>query len=256
MHVIAVANSKGGVGKTTFTANLCVGLARSGLRVLAVDGDPQATLSRWMVGEEPELGLAQLVSEDYGSAQLVDDLVIPTRQDKLSLLPAGIGLDGAYSKLQGLEIYRLQEALDDLQGEFDVVVIDFPPRVGAVAETLLVASDSIIHPLDSGSESFVALQKLSSTIARVQKHKPALSVLGVVITDFEDHATSRAMENAIDPLFGTLRLRMTIPHSAYFKQAQARGETIFVTAERNRQAAHLATAYETAIKSVTEAIGL
>lgn len=256
MHVLAIANNKGGVGKTTLTLHLGTALAHQGHQVLLVDADPQATLTRWLMPAEPEEGLSQLISHDYGSGAFTDDLVMDTPTPNLRILPAGLGLEAAYGQLQGLSINRFRDALDDLHSPVDVVLIDSPPRLGSVAEALLVAADSVLYPVDGGSESLVALQKLGKTVARVQKYRPALSVLGVVVTRSQSNATHRLVEKALNDLYATFPVRCAVPESAYVLQATARRATVFDIAARNRQASTCAKAYTTVAENIAGVIGL
>ena len=256
MRVLAISNNKGGVGKTTLAMHIGSALAKVGHKMLLVDADPQATLTRWCLSFEPERGLASLVAEDYGAGALIDELLVPTQLPNLQILPAGLGLENAYGQMSGLAVNRIREALDNLQAPTDLVLIDSPPRLGAVAEALLIASDFVLHPVDGGSESLVALQKLGKTVARVQKHRPSLGVLGVVVTRGQDNATHRLVEKAVGELYGQLPVRGGIPESAFVLQATARRTTVFDIAEKNRLAATCAEKYQQIAGDVAEALGL
>lgn len=256
MRVLAISNNKGGVGKTTLTVHLGSALARAGHRVLLIDADPQATMTRWCLGQEPEKGLSQLIAEDYGTGLLIDDVLTETTYERMLLLPAGTGLETSYAQLQGLGVNRMRDALDDLSTQVDVVLIDSPPRLGSVAEALLVAADQVLYPVDGGSESLVALQKLGKTVSRVQKYRPSLGVLGIVVTRAQNNATHRLVEKTLDELYGSLPIRDGIPESAFVLQATARRSTVFDIADKNRQAASCAQAYERVATNVAEALGL
>lgn len=160
----------------------------------------------------------------------------------------------AYAQMQGLAVTRIRDALDDIETAVDLVLIDSPPRLGAVAEALLVAADSVLYPVDSGSESVVALQKLSRTVARVQKHRPSLSVLGFVVTRAQRNATQRLVGETLNALYGELPVQSSIPESAFVLQAAARRATVFEIAARNRQARTCAAAYRSVANSVAEAV--
>lgn len=255
MRVVAIANNKGGVGKTTLTVHLATAMARGGKRVLAVDADPQATLTRWLLNAEPPQGLSQLVAEDYGTSLLVGDAIVDTPEPGLRLLPAGQSLEAAYWQVQGLAVNRLREALDDF-GDADVAVIDSPPRLGSVAEALLVAADAVLYPVDGGSESLVALQNLGRTVARVQKYRPSLVVLGAVVTRAQQNATHRLVERALQELYRDAPVSGEIPESAFVLQASARRSTVFDIAERNKQASACALACQRIAHDLVEALGL
>lgn len=256
MQVLAVANNKGGVGKTTLAIHLGSALAAEGHRVLLVDADPQATLTRWLLGQEPAEGLSQLVMSDYGSGPLIDEVITETQRPGLLLLPAGNGLEAAYGQMQGLAVNRIRDAIDDISQRVDLVVIDSPPRLGSVAEALLVAADAVLYPLDGGSESLVALQKLGTTVSRVQRYRPSLAVLGVVMTRHQDNATHRLVEETLNDLYRDVPVRGGIPESAFVLQAAVRRATVFDLAQRNKQAQPCALAYRKVASNVAEALGL
>src|SRR5512138_1771042 len=120
MKVLAISNNKGGVGKTTLTMHMGCALAKLGRKVLLVDADPQATLTRWCLSAEPERGLSNLVADDYGSGPLVDELLAPTSTPNLQILPTGLGLEAAYGQMSGLAVTRVRDAVDDLRAPVDV----------------------------------------------------------------------------------------------------------------------------------------
>ncbi len=256
MRVLTISNNKGGVGKTTLTIHLASALARAGKSVLVIDADPQATLTRWCLGREPERGLSQLLAEDYGSGPLVSDVIVETSEPNLRLLPTGQGLEATYVQMQGLAVNRLRDALDDLSAPVDLVLIDSPPRLGSVAEALLVAADAVLYSVDGGSESLVALQKLGRTVARVQKYRPSLNVLGIVVTRSQRNATHRLVEQTLSELYGSAAVRDGIPESAFVLQATLKRSTVFDLAERNSMARGCAAAYLRVAISVAEAMGL
>ena len=193
MRRIAVINQKGGVGKTTTTANLGVALARSGLRVLLVDLDPQGHLTLHL-GVELTDGQPSVYDLLTSSTPVGEVLQRP--RDRIGLIPADIDLAGAETELvsvTGREVL-LREALDPLKNDFDVMLIDCPPSLGVLTINALVAVNEVLIPLQAHFFALQGLSKLLDTVTLVrQRINPQLRVGGVVMC-LHESSTRLAVE--------------------------------------------------------------
>ncbi len=198
MRRIAVINQKGGVGKTTTTANLGAALANNGLRVLLVDLDPQGHLTLHF-GAELSDGQSS-VYDVLTAATPVADVLIKVR-DRVTLLPADIDLAGAEAELisvTGREVI-LREALDPIAAEHDIMLIDCPPSLGVLTVNALVASTEVLIPLQAHFFALQGLSKLLDTVTLVrQRINPSLHVSGIVLCMYE--STTRLAGEVVDDL--------------------------------------------------------
>ncbi len=193
MRRIAVINQKGGVGKTTTTANLGAALANSGLRVLLVDLDPQGHLTLHF---GVELSDAQTSVYDILTSQTpVSEALVKVRE-RIAIIPADIDLAGAEAELvsvTGREVL-LREALQPLENDFDVMLIDCPPSLGVLTVNALVAATEVLIPLQAHFFALQGLSRLLDTVTLVrQRINPALHVGGVILCMYES-ATRLATE--------------------------------------------------------------
>ena len=203
MRRIAVINQKGGVGKTTTTANLGAALARAGQRVLLVDLDPQAHLS---LHYGTEVDDRQPTVYDVLTASVsVDDVALHVR-DNVTLIPSDIDLAGAEAELvsvMGREVI-LREALDAYEKPHDVMLIDCPPSLGILTVNALVATSEVIIPLQAHFFALQGIGKLFDTVTLVrQRINPTLAVSGIVLCMHD--ASTRLAGEVVDDLVGFLR---------------------------------------------------
>ncbi len=185
MRRVAIINQKGGVGKTTTTANLAAAVARSGKRVLLIDLDPQAHLTLHFGVElsDGQANIYDLLADTTPAAEVAVSV-----SDRMSILPADIDLAGVEARLinvPGREVL-LREALEGFATEFDVVLIDCPPALGVLTINALVASTEVIIPLQAHFFALQGLSKLLETVTLVrQRINPQLKVAGVVLCLYE-----------------------------------------------------------------------
>jgi chromosome partitioning protein len=232
-RVLAVANQKGGVAKTTTTHSLGDGLAELGERVLLVDLDPQACLT-YSLGIDSDSLDRTLHDVLAGRAEAADVLV---KSGDLSALPASIDLAGAEVHLMtrtGRE-HVLGRALKPLRAEYDTVLIDCPPSLGVLTINGLTAADAVIVPLQCETLGHRGVGQLLETIGDVRSFtNPDLAVRGLVATMFDARTRhSREVLDDLEARYGVPVIGDPIPKSVRFAEAPGRGRSILTHASRS-----------------------
>lgn len=226
--IIAIANQKGGVGKTTTSVNLAASLGVLEKKVLLIDADPQAnsTSGLGLDVESIEVGSYQLLEHTVA----VRDAIIKTNTPNLDIIPAHIDLVAIEIELVDKDAreYMLKKALADIKDEYDFILIDCAPSLGLLTLNALTAADAVMIPIQCEYFALEGLGKLLNTIKSVQKiHNPELDIEGLLLTMYDSRLRlSNQVVEEVQKHFNDMVFKTIIQRNVRLSEAPSYGESI------------------------------
>jgi len=247
-RIVAIANQKGGVGKTTTAINVSASLAAAEKRALVVDLDPQANLTSGLGVDVATLN-GSTIYRGLVEGVPVDELILDTELECLKLVPSERNLTGAELELvdQPRREYRLREVLAPVKDAYDWIFIDCPPSLGLLTVNALVAADTVLVPLQCEFFALSGVSELMSTVSRVRaSFNPKLTIEGIVFTmvDERTNLTTQVMEDVRQAFPGVV-FDAVVPRNVRLAEAPSFGRPILLYDIRSKGAeAYLALTKE------------
>ena len=225
--IIAIANQKGGVGKTTTAINVSSIRAKKGRKVILIDGDPQGNATSGLgVDKNVEISLYDVLINEVDINQTLQNTCVKN----LKLCPSNVNLAGAEAELVNLmsREQRLKEKLDEIKDEYDYIIIDCPPSLGLVTLNIFTASDSILIPVQCEYYALEGLGQLINTINLVKKHlNKNLAIEGAVLTMYDMRTNlSNKVVREVKRYFDDKVYRTVIPRNVKLSEAPSYGVPI------------------------------
>lgn len=227
--IIAVANQKGGVGKTTTSITLSAMLAKKGKKVMLIDADPQGNATSGIgLEKEMEKSVYELLVEDT----LAKDVIKDTNIKNLKICPSNINLAGAEVELVSMisREQRLKEKLEEVKNEFDYIIIDCPPSLGLITLNAFTAANSVLIPIQCEYYALEGLGQLINTINIVKKHlNKDLEIEGALLTMYDIRTNlSNQVVKEVKNYFGDKVYKTVIPRNVKLSEAPSYGMPITV----------------------------
>ncbi len=231
-YIIAIANQKGGVGKTTSTINLAAYLGKKDKKVLVVDMDPQGNASSGFGLDIHKLNktIYEVLIEEFS----VGECILTTKEKNVSILPSNVNLAGLEVDLLELEDKheKLKKTLNSIRNQYDYILIDCPPNLGILTINALCAADGVIIPLQTEYYALEGITQLIRVIDRVQKSlNPSLVLTGVLLTMFDQRTNlSKMVVDDVRAHFKDRVFETIIPRNVKLSEAPSFGQSIAVYA--------------------------
>ena len=235
--IIAVANQKGGVGKTTTTVNLSTILAKKGKDVIIIDADPQGNASSGVgLDKNVEVSLYDVLINEKD----IEETLKETIQKKLKICPSNMNLAGAEVELVPLmsREYRLKEQLDKVKDKYDYILIDCPPSLGLITLNAFTAADSVLIPVQCEYYALEGLGQLLNTINLVKKHlNKSLEIEGAILTMYDIRTNlSNQVVKEVKKYFGDKVFKTVVPRNVRLSEAPSYGMPITLYDPRSKGA--------------------
>lgn len=238
--IIALANQKGGVGKTTTTINIAVYLALAGKKVCVIDLDPQANLTSGLGYSSNRYDEKKSIGSIYNvltGEKEATEIIFKTRINNLDLIPSGIELAGAEIELVNMVAREtiLREAVDKIRLRYDFVLIDCPPSLGLLTINAMTAAQEVYVPVQTEYFALEGLGQLLNTIKLVKnKLNPGIKVGGVIMTMYDSRTNlSKQVGDELEKVFGDKVFKTKIPRNIRLSEAPSHGKSIFEYDEKS-----------------------